>query len=92
MQQLERAKAHNTDTVRYVRRITPYGAGVLPKVNTSAQLRQRRVRADEVNKLADRVEHDRDEQGVIGVDQCELVEPEHIGPSKANSLRNAERL
>jgi hypothetical protein len=46
-----------------------------------------RIRTDEVDKLADRAESDRDEQGVIGIDESELVKPEPIGPSKADSLR-----
>ncbi|WP_164913408.1 hypothetical protein [Sphingomonas sp. UV9] len=44
------------------------------------------VRTDEVNKLAGRVEPDRDEQGVIGVDDCELVKSKPIGPAKADGL------
>ena len=34
----------------------------------------------------------RDDQGVIGIDERELVEPPCIGPSKADGLRNAKRL
>ena len=92
MQRLKRTKARTTDAEMSVRRVTPCGGCVLPEVSTFSQLRRRRIGSNEVNKLAGRVEHDRHEQGVIGAYECELVEPEHIGPSKADSLRNAERL
>src|SRR5688572_22063408 len=91
-QQLKRAKARNTDAEK------ERGSHHIVWSRRSiggrhvGALRRHLVGADEAHELTGRVEPDRDDQGLIGVDERELVEAEPIGASKVDRLRIAEGL